>query len=152
MSSVNQVYTNEVCSCKSCFAQGRLKTMSLTYPRTHPNVHPFVLYGFDGLKDMHSCIVKKCLIIQVRKLGLDILEHDMCHPNTDQKTYQQGCDLDCHVVIMITDGYEWSIAYGARLPKTNFHSNPDLEKLKLLFEMCQDGAAFFVDGQVDYSD
>jgi hypothetical protein len=147
MPSVNQVYMDEVCTCKSCFMQGRLDMGHLLKRPQHPSAHPFVRDGWNGLKEMEKCIIKKCLVLQVLGLGLRVLEQDISYP----RATRDPTELDCHIVLMI-NGYEWRIAYGSRFSQTNFHMNPDLEKLKILFELCRDGNDFFRVGDVDYSD
>jgi hypothetical protein len=142
MPSVNQVYIDEVCTCKSCFLSGRFEMARLD------NIYrPYAIHGYDGLKESHECIIKKCLILQAEKLGLRVLQFS----RDTYTSYVDPHQMDCHIVVVNAFG-TWYIKYGAMLSVTNFHTNPDLEKIKSLFELCRDGNEFFSDGLKDYAE
>ena len=132
----NTTGTDVICTCYPCLTGKRFTQMDLE----------LLNQAFGGHKDDESeirpCVLKKCLMIQCARFGLDCLEYDV-----DRSSYEyRPSSLDCHIVI-VNSFNEWEVEYGAKLQPHAFHTNPAMPGLTTLFDVLQIGdAEFFQDG------
>jgi hypothetical protein len=94
-----------------------------------------VFRGHDRENEVRPCVLKKCLMIQCAKLGLDCLESD---DDDIQSPEYCALHLDCHVVIVNTFN-EWEVDYCLKLQPHALHTNPALPSLVTLFDTLREG-------------
>jgi hypothetical protein len=169
LAEANDTGVAEVCTCPGCFIAKR-------FAELEPDD---VLARFGGIAGPErACIVRDCLRWHCERLGLTCLVSDEAagHASdtdsesggSDTDSESDGSDTDsesggsdtlddgdtasedCHVVIVEKGGY-WEVEYGRRLCLEGLHENNQLDALKELFDLLQDGEGFFkADGRDCY--
>jgi hypothetical protein len=141
-----------ICTCEACLICKRFASTDLEEL-------------IDTFKDCSErpCILKRCLKIQLDKLGLSYHchEHDLIRVDSDSNE-EESSDQDdenpddhddCHIIIETTGNY-WEVLYGKKFgEERGFHSHPDMPKLKTLFSLLEsdeDCPQFFQDGEINH--
>jgi hypothetical protein len=129
-----------VCKCPGCFIA---KHFSAEFSPVEPEE---LLVRFPSSEDAekHQCTILKCLLHHCAQLGLACKTYDIDHSNNNTSD-QDPQELDCHIVV-INKGMRWKVDYGRLLPTTDFHHDPSLPALKVLFALLEDDEDLF---QVD---
>jgi len=132
----NTTGTDVICTCYQCLAGKRFTQMDLELLNQ-------AFGGGDDVSEIRPCVLKKCLMIQCARFGLDCLEYDVDRSSADE---YRPFSLDCHIVI-VNSFNEWGVKYGAKLNRIGFRTNPVMPGLMTLFDVLQLGdAEFFQDG------
>ena len=130
----NTTGTDVICTCYACLAGKRFTQMDLELLNQ--------TFGGHDESEIRPCVLKKCVMIQCAKMGLDCLESDINRSSSEYRAY----GLDCHVVI-VNSFNEWEVEYGAKLQPCAFYTNPAMPGLLTLFDIIRYGKAeFFQDG------
>ena len=131
----NTTGTDVICTCYPCLTGKRFTQMDLELLNQ--------AFGGDDESEIRPCVLKKCLMIQCARFGLDCLEYDVDRSSADE---YRPFSLDCHIVI-VNSFNEWGVKYGAKLNRIGFRTNPAMPGLMTLFDVLQLGdAEFFQDG------
>jgi hypothetical protein len=159
LAEANDTGVAEVCTCPGCFIAKR-------FAELEPGD---VLARFGGIAGPErACIVRDCLRWHCERLGLTCLVRDEAagHASdtdsesggsdttdatatTDTADDEDTASEDCHVVIVEKGGY-WEVEYGRRLCLEDLHENNQLDALKGLFDLLEDGEGFFKADGRDY--